>query len=116
MSKFSRRKVEFDALLKRDFFKWFHFGRFLAAKIEFSYGVVQTVNLLALRLQWFESTPTQTSPTAILQVFKPFGGQLGIPPPVSDTIPPSINPMNTEICRQVAQSIFVGTLHLAGAH
>ena len=32
-------------------------GRFLAAKIEFSYGVGQTVNLLALRLQWFESTP-----------------------------------------------------------
>jgi hypothetical protein len=35
------------------------FGRFLAAKIEFSYGAGQTVNLLALRLQWFESTPTQ---------------------------------------------------------
>ena len=51
------------------------FGRFLAAKIEFSYGAGQTVNLLALRLQWFESTPTQASP---LQVFKPFGGQLGI--------------------------------------
>ena len=35
------------------------FGRFLAAKIEFSYGAVQTsVNLLVLRLQWFESTPT----------------------------------------------------------
>ena len=64
------------------------FGRFLAAKIEFSYGVGQTVNLLALRLQWFESTPTQTSPTAILQVFKPFGGQFGIPSPVSDTVPP----------------------------
>jgi hypothetical protein len=31
----------------------------LAAKIEFSYGAVQTVNLLALRLQWFESTPVQ---------------------------------------------------------
>src|SRR6516162_4995740 len=28
------------------------FGRFLAAKIEFSYGPGQTVNLLALRLQW----------------------------------------------------------------
>src|SRR5262245_40385945 len=52
------------------------FGRFLAAKIEFSYGAGQTVNLLALRLQWFESTPTQTSPRAILQVFKSFGGQL----------------------------------------
>ena len=26
---------------------------FLAAKIEFSYGVGQTVNLLSLRLQWF---------------------------------------------------------------
>ena len=56
------------------------FGRFLAAKIEFSYGAGQTVNLLALalRLQWFESTPTQASPRTILQVFKPFGGQLGI--------------------------------------
>jgi hypothetical protein len=52
--------------------------RFLAAKIEFSYGAGQTVNLLALRLQWFESTPTQVSPKAILQVFKPFGGQLCI--------------------------------------
>ena len=30
------------------------FGRFLAAKIALSYGAVQTVNLLALRLQWFE--------------------------------------------------------------
>jgi len=28
--------------------------------------------LLALRLQWFESTPTQASPRAILVVFKPF--------------------------------------------
>ena len=46
-------------------------GRFLAAKIEFSYGVGQTVNLLALRLQWFESTPTQAPPRAILQGFKP---------------------------------------------
>ena len=27
--------------------------------------------VLALRLQWFESTPTQASPRAILQVFKP---------------------------------------------
>src|SRR5215471_17598866 len=44
------------------------FGRFLAAKIQFSYGVGQTVNLLASRLQWFESTPTQASPRAILQV------------------------------------------------
>jgi hypothetical protein len=43
------------------------FGRFLAAKIEFSYGAVQTVNLLALRLQWFESTPTQASPRAIFK-------------------------------------------------
>jgi hypothetical protein len=42
------------------------FSRFLAAKIEFSYGAGQTVNLLALRLQWFESTPTQASPRAIL--------------------------------------------------
>jgi hypothetical protein len=50
------------------------FGRFLAAKIEFSYGAGQTVNLLALRLQWFESTPAQASPRAILQVLKPLGG------------------------------------------
>ena len=34
-------------------------GSDLAAKIEFSYGAGQTVNLLALRLQWFESTPAQ---------------------------------------------------------
>jgi hypothetical protein len=61
------------------------FGRFLAAKIEFSYGAVQTVNLLALRLQWFESTPTHGSYRAILQEFKPFNGQLGIPSPASDT-------------------------------
>jgi hypothetical protein len=54
------------------------FGRFSAAKIEFSYGAGQTVNLLALRLQWVESTPAQTSPRAILQVFRLFGGQLGI--------------------------------------
>jgi len=38
----------------------------LAAKIEFSYGAGQTVNLLALRLQWFESTPTQASPDPYL--------------------------------------------------
>ena len=37
-------------------------------------GQGQTVNLLALRLQWFESTPAQASPRAILEVFKPFGG------------------------------------------
>jgi len=57
------------------------FGRFLAAKIEFSYGAGQTVNLLALRLQWFESTPTQVFPRAILEVFKPFSGQLEISSP-----------------------------------
>src|SRR5262249_34103777 len=51
----NRWNVEFD-----------NFGRFLAAKIEFSYGAVQTVNLLALRLQWFESTPTQASPKRLL--------------------------------------------------
>ena len=62
-------------------------GRFLAAKIEFSYGTGQTVNLLALRLQWFDSTPTQASPRAILQVLKPLGRQLGISSPVSDTNP-----------------------------
>jgi hypothetical protein len=39
------------------------FDRFLAAKPEFSYEAVCTVNLLALRLQWFESTPTQASPS-----------------------------------------------------
>jgi len=44
------------------------FGRFLTAKIEFSYEAGQTVNLLALRLQWSESTPAQASPRAILQV------------------------------------------------
>jgi hypothetical protein len=33
------------------------FGSGLAAELEFSYGAGQTVNLLALRLQWFESTP-----------------------------------------------------------
>ena len=43
----------------------------------FTRRTVRTVNLLALRLQWFESTPAQASPRAILQVFKPFGGQLG---------------------------------------
>ena len=63
------------------------FGRFLAAKIQFSYGAGQTVNLLVLRLQWFESTPTQASPRAILQVLKLFGWQLGISSPVSDTRP-----------------------------
>jgi len=35
--------------------------RILAAKIEFSYGAGRTVNLLALRLQWFESTPAHAS-------------------------------------------------------
>jgi hypothetical protein len=35
------------------------FGSGLAAELEFSYGAGQTVNLLALRLQWFESTPAQ---------------------------------------------------------
>ena len=64
----------------------------MAAKIEFSYGPVQTVNLLALRLQWFESTPAQAFPKAILQVFKPFGGQLGISFPVSDTNPFPVSP------------------------
>ena len=39
----------------------------MAAKIEFSYGAGQTVNLLALCLQWFESTPTQASYRGILQ-------------------------------------------------
>ena len=52
------------------------FGRFLAAKIDFSYGAGQTVNLLALRLQRFDSTPAHASPTAILQVFKTVSRQL----------------------------------------
>src|SRR5262245_37223653 len=64
--------------------------RVLAAKIEFSYGAGQ--NLLALRLQWFESTPAQAFPKAILQVCKPFGGQLGISSPVSDTNPFPVSP------------------------
>ena len=55
------------------------FGSGLAAELEFLYGTGQTVNLLALRLQWFESTPAHVSPGAILQVFKPSNGQLGIP-------------------------------------
>jgi hypothetical protein len=50
------------------------FGSGLAAEIEFSYGAGQTVNLLALRLQWFESTPTQVSYRGILQVLNPLGG------------------------------------------
>ena len=50
------------------------FARFLAAKIEFPYGAGQTVNLLALRLQWFESTPAHASPKAILQGSRSFGG------------------------------------------
>jgi hypothetical protein len=49
------------------------FGRFLAAEIEFSYGAIQTVNLLALRLQWFESTPAHCSSRAVKRVFKPIG-------------------------------------------
>ena len=73
-----------ESLSKRCVFRSFPpFWPLLASKIEFSYGAVQTVNLLALRLQWFESTPTKASPRAILQVFKSFGGQLGIPSPVS---------------------------------
>ena len=46
--------------------------------LEFSYEAGQTINLLALRLQWFKSTPTQASPRTVLQVFKQFGGQFGI--------------------------------------
>jgi len=52
------------------------FGSDLAAELEFSYGAGQTVNLLALRLQWFESTPAHGSYRAILQVLKPLGGHL----------------------------------------
>jgi hypothetical protein len=51
------------------------FGCGLAAKLAFSYRTGQTVNLLALRLQWFESTPAQASLRAILQVLKPLGWQ-----------------------------------------
>ena len=50
------------------------FGSGLAAELEFSYGAGQTVNLLALRLQWFESTPAHSSYRAILQVLQPLGG------------------------------------------
>jgi len=50
------------------------FGSGLAAELEFSYGAGQTVNLLALRLQWFESTPTHGSYRGILQVLNPLGG------------------------------------------
>jgi hypothetical protein len=52
------------------------FGRFLAAKIEFSYGAGQTVNLLALRLQWFESTPAHASSRALLHPPEPIPEQL----------------------------------------
>jgi len=48
--------------------------RVLTAELEFSYGVMQTVNLLALRLEWFEPTPTHGSCRGILQVLKPLGG------------------------------------------
>jgi hypothetical protein len=43
------------------------FGSGLAAELEFPYGAGQTVNLLALRLQWFESTPTQALPEPFLK-------------------------------------------------
>jgi hypothetical protein len=46
-----------------------------------------SVNLLALRLQWFESTPAQGSPRAVLQVLKPLGGRFGISPLASDINP-----------------------------
>src|SRR5215472_15957344 len=66
-------------------------GRVLAAKIEFSYGAGQTVNLLALHVQLFESTsyPLLRSGRCS-QVFKPFGERLGISSPRSD-----INPFPT---------------------
>ena len=50
-----------------------HFGRFLAAECTFSYGTLQTVNLLALRLQWFESTPAHasTQSASVLAWLKP---------------------------------------------
>src|SRR5262245_29224373 len=88
-------------------------GRFLAAKIEFSYGAGQTVNLLALRLQWFESTPAQAFPKAILQVFKPFGGQLGISFPVSDTNPFAVSPERSVLVLFDDQSSM--TIKTAGA-
>ena len=65
----------------------------LAAKIEFSYRSGQTVNLLALRLQWFESTPTHGSYRAILQVFKPFGGHLRLFDSLTDEECPSSAPL-----------------------
>ena len=43
----------------------------LAAKTRILLGTGQTVNLLALRLQWFESTPAHASSRATLQVSKP---------------------------------------------
>src|SRR5262249_32240366 len=89
------------------------FVRFLAAKIEFSYGAGQTVNLLALRLQWFESTPAQAFPKAILQVFKPFGGQLGISFPVSDTNPFAVSPERSVLVLFDDQSSL--TIKTAGA-
>jgi hypothetical protein len=49
------------------------FGHFLATKL-ISPRNVTDCKLLALRLQWFESTPTQASSRAILQVLKPLGG------------------------------------------
>jgi len=61
------------------------FVHFLSISRSITSGKWQTVNLLALRLQWFESTPAHTSPRTILQVFKPFKGQLGISSPVRDT-------------------------------
>jgi len=53
-----------------------------------------SVNLLALRLQWFESTPAQASSRAIRQVFKPLGWRSGISPLASDInpFPPYKNP------------------------
>jgi hypothetical protein len=61
------------------------FGRFLAAKIKFSYGAVQTVNLLALRLQWFESTPTQASPRAAFECLSRLAGNWGFQDEVTDS-------------------------------
>src|SRR6516162_4834528 len=46
----------------------------LAAKIEFSYGAGQTVNLLALRLQWFESISPKPLPEPFFKCLSRLAG------------------------------------------
>src|SRR5262249_32252607 len=45
---------------------------------------IRRVNLLALRLQWFESISARASPKPFFKCLGSFGGQLGISSPVSD--------------------------------